>query len=649
MKSNLRSHIPNLELSPLGRKKLILALTLLAVTLLAFVKIIDGGFLVDDYGNIVDHLPIQVFEPSIAHFIEAGVNGRLGIRVLPNISFAVDWWRGNGAASAFLVTNLLIHLGCTLLVFRLFVLLGNDCQKTAEASRVLPAFFAALMWAIHPIQLQAVAYIVQRMTEMAALFVVLVVIAYCKARFARSLAWYLVCALSLLAAVFTKENAWISPVLLLLAEWGLVRRARWTQSLSKAWPLWLLGVIAMLVLVDLAIGGPIYQYFAPGYLERSFTMAQRLMTQPVVIGFHLWQMVLPLPGSFSIEHDFTVANSLLDPVWVLPAWLLLLSYIALACRLIFGDGARVVGFMMLWPVVTLVIESSVVPLEMVFEHRMYLPSVGIFGLVALGLAKGFASIRKKFWTALCVGICAGYLISTLIRVHEWVDPVAFNAKAIANAPRSDRAWLNYGVALADQGLSEQALAAFDKAAALAPKKINAYINRGRLLSEQLNRHVSGIQDLQLALEADPVNRLANRYLGDIYLRAGQPERAVVSYQKIIELESRDYFAHNNLGLAHLQQGRYRQALVNFNNSIAVNARYDDAYANRAIAWIKLRRPLAALADARRAVVLNENNAYARYALGKSLSASGERADARLVFKIACERMGHKQSCLEAGF
>ena len=148
-------------------------LALLLAVIVAFVYREAPGnqFHFDDYHNIVDYGPVRMQQPSLAALLEAFTNPRLAHRNVASLTFAVDWWRGGGEPRAFLQTNVLLHVLAALAVF-LFARQVLLRLKPDDPGIVLPAAFGvALLWALHPINSQAVNLIVQRMTILATLFV----------------------------------------------------------------------------------------------------------------------------------------------------------------------------------------------------------------------------------------------------------------------------------------------------------------------------------------------------------------------------------------------------------------------------------------------------------------------------------------------
>lgn len=515
---------------------LALAVAVAALVVLAYRGIELNGFHFDDWPNILYRRSLQMEQLSFAALVEAGRDAFLARRPVASVSFALDWWRGGGAPGPFLVTNLALHVLAAWAVFALLVAAWP--ARAARTPLVLVAVAAATAWwALQPIQVQAVSYVVQRMTGLAALFSVLTVWAYVRGRrstlLAHALAWWALALVAFALGALSKENAWITPALVLMAEYLVVRedgplvRGPLDRALLA---LPLVGLAA--VVVDVATGGPLSRWALYGYEHRDFTLAERLLTQPKVVLFHVSQLLWPLPGRFAIEHDLTIVRSAASwhfwlPMAVIVAWCA--AALALAAR----PGRRLVAFFMLWVPATLVIESSAVPLEMVFEHRMYLPSVGFAGLIAIALAAALEAPRLRLPAAALATAAIGFALwATAERLPHWRSETSLYEQAVRLAPGSARAWNHLGVALLDQRRNEPltreryegAIAAFERSIAADARYAAPWTNMG------VARYLQGDKpaaraNLERAIALSPKEAPAFHYLAQIHREEGRDVEA----------------------------------------------------------------------------------------------------------------------------
>lgn len=556
-------------------------LALIPLVTVTYWPALDNGFQFDDRPNIVLNPAVHAQRPTPEALGRAALESPLARRPLAYVTFALDWWRGGGEPRAFQQTNLALHALNAVLVFALLVEILSAARGRRDRTAVAAAAGASALWAVHPIQVQAVTYIVQRMAMLAAGFTLLSVLLYLKGRRSagRTTAIVLIAAsvLAMLAGAVSKEIAWVTPMLLLLCELALVRRdRRRIVSTAERWVLVTLALAAgILLLATLAGVGPLERFLAPAYEGRPFTMTERLLTQPRVVLFHISQIFWPLPSRFSLEHDLAVSRTLLDPPSTLPA----ISLVVLAAAAGFWGltrrRTRLPAFFLLWLPVTLALESSVVGLEMIFEHRMYLPSVGLAGLAGLGLAAlGRRGRRTGLAAAGLTALLVALLATATTRcLPAWRTPATLAERSVRHAPRSPRAWGSLGQAYLEAGRSAEA--------------------EGALLK---------------ALSLEPENRHALEYLGVIRFDAGRLAEAEDLLRRALAQGSSSPSLYNHLGEVELARGRFAPAERWFRLAAQKREWVGAYHWNRALALEGLGRCDEALGEWRRYLELDDDPA-----------------------------------------
>lgn len=609
---------PSKSAEPLLLPRAIVAALLIVVTLAAYHGIEANSFHFDDWHNILLNPALQLDRLTLSGLIDAARGASLPHRPFASITFALDWWRGGGGRAAhFLATNLVLH-GATGIAIFAFLLqsLGGATQDKTSLRTIAAAGLAAAWWLAQPIHVQAVSYVVQRMTELATLFAVLSVLAYVRGRTALNgrTGWWALSLLFLLLGALSKQNAWITPVLVLMAEFLVLRQhSDLIRTRLDNWLLALPLIVATLGLGALYFDGPFSQWILRGYEWRDFTLTERLLTQPKVVAFHVSQLLWPLPDRFSLEHDVEIVRSATSPQFWLPmcaivAWTLCGSWLALQ------RNARLAGFFVLWVPVTLLIESTVVPLELVFEHRMYLPSVGIAGLIALGLARMQDAPLKLLlpaWGAVTFATAFG-IWSTQQRLPQWHTEISLLENSARHAPRSVRIWNELGLKYLEAGKLELARQAIDRANQIEPRWGDGYpfVNRGVLLEAM------GLRDQALAV-----------------------------YEETIRLFPRQVLGYNNRGLIRLRAGQFELASRDFDLAIETDPEYAPAWTNRGTANYFLGRMEAALPDFEEAVRLSPRESLAWHYLAKIYAHQGRENDAARARLRAC-RLGVAQDCTQ---
>ena len=525
----------------------------------------ENVFHFDDFINIVNAAALHIERPTVEALQNAASEALIKRRVLANLTFAIDWWRGDGDPRPFQWTNLTLHIATTLAVFGL---IGVSLRRAgySPVSVTVAALIGTALWACHPIQVQAVTYVVQRMAAMATLFAVLSVLAYVCARLAQDRVWsvalFCLAALAFLLGLVSKENAAIIPLLVLVAEYGIVRHGQpmIRNHLDRA--LLLLPVAGLVYgAIDLFSGaGPIAEFVLPGYERRDFTLGERLLTQPRVIAFHFSQLFWPLPSRFSLEHDFAISTGLLSPPATAAAIAGVLLWCAAGCWALFRKSTRIIGAFLLWVPLSLAIESSVIPLEMIFEHRMYLPTIGLAGLLAVGLARVINTRRPARVAAIAALAVVIVLVAVAssMRVPVWGDRLTLVEDALQHAPNSARAWSNVGRILHLQSRGEEAEVALRHALKLNPNQPEALhvlalrvMVTGNLAEAErllVRRLAQGHADHQVINTA-----------GEIRLRQGRTEEALALFvEAIVEAPAEPAYRWN-LAIAYERTGNCADA------------------------------------------------------------------------------------------
>lgn len=448
-------------ITPTPVKFFLLSLSLALVAVLFFVPALGGGFVLDDGVNILQNRLLYVDVLNSDSIINAAFSfhdGR-GSRPLAMLSFALDYWRaGEMDASAFKITNLLIHAVTTFCLnfffFRLLLLAGWSARKAA-----LGALAFSFAWAIHPLQISSVMYVVQRMQTMVTLFTILALWAYLAMRQAQIEGgrgrWQGVVMLACWGVgMACKEDAALFPLYMLVLELTLLRFQAGLPEVAKG--------LRQSFFVIAMVGGLVYAFVVvPHYWQweaypgRNFSSVERLLTQARVLVMYLGQIVFPWPDHLPfIYDDIQVSRSLWNPWTTLPSLLLLLGLVLWAWRWRVKRQLFALGVLLFFA--GHFMTSNVIGLELVFEHRNHFPLIG--AILALGDLLLLASQRwstglglKPFGQAGLLGVVIVLLGgATMARAHTWGDSIRHGQKMVELLPTSTRAWTQLGGAYFDR-------------------------------------------------------------------------------------------------------------------------------------------------------------------------------------------------------
>ena len=442
---------------------------LLLLTVCLYAIGLESNFYLDDFGNLSELAEVE--NNGFFYYIFSGTAGPSG-RPLSLLTFALQYpaWPDNPAA--FKAVNLAIHCVNGILVWlisaHLIALLEPD-----RVRRRLFVFFTTALWLLHPLQLSTVLYVVQRMTLLSALFTLAGLWAWlcCRDEVIQRPGprAYLKCmapvALCLVLAILAKENGILLLLYIIVIEKTLYA-SRGTGLKNGLLLVLALPLFALLVYLLSDFDG-----LLTSYDNRPFTLPERLLTQPLVLLVYLKNILLPVYGAFGLYHDdFPVSTGLLAPPYTLPAIAgLLLLFLA---GLGFRKSAPVFGFAVLWFLAGHALEASFVNLELYFEHRNYLPSLGVlFGLNYLLLKfikrrqyRLSAGLAGLVYSALVMG--AFYLEATL-----WSEPRLQALEWARNHPASERVLTNLAYEFADSGEYEQTIEIYNRLEQLKPDHI----------------------------------------------------------------------------------------------------------------------------------------------------------------------------------
>ena len=430
-----------------------LLLSLIACfTIVAYWPGLGGGFILDDFPNIVLNDAITSADlswqslGSVAGSTQAGPGGR----PIAMLSFAFNHMLGGLDPFGYKIINLAIHLvnaGLIMLLLRSIVIAISPIRASGVATpdnATWLAGFSALLWAVHPLNLTAVLYVVQRMTSLSTSFMLISLLAYLHLRQSAANGWLgygrrlLLLGVSACAAYYTKESALLLPVYALVLE-GMVLKFRSDSGARALKVIYLAAALMPLAwlfwhwLQDPA-------WFTNLYQLRPYTMLERLMTESRALWFYLYQILLPTPGSLGLHHDdFGISTGLLTPYTTLLSLLAHAAVIFLAWR--FRQRWPYLAFAAAWFYGGHLLESTIFPLEPVFEHRNYLPMLGPILLIAviawrISHATGSGPMRRI--ATLCI-LALPFTLVTAVRANQWADPLKLAVSEAEHHPESSRA------------------------------------------------------------------------------------------------------------------------------------------------------------------------------------------------------------------
>ena len=513
-------------------------------------------------------------------------------RPIPCLTLGLNFYFGRNNPFGYHIVNITIHILCAIALYVfLQTLLSIPGIKPAFAAkhRYEIVIIATFLFAFHPIQTNVATYIIQRMTSMAALFYVISVTGYISFRKqtaatqqGSSTRKYLSLSISILAGALSflsKQNTAVLPVTILIVDYLFFYDTATAHEKEKLKRVYAITILILLALICYA--GPKYYFsFLNRYDHRDFSLIQRLMTQPRVIFFYLYQLLIPGINHLNLNHDFVVSEGMINP----PQTLIALAglTIILVFAFILRKQHNLLSFVILWFLGNLVIESTIVPLELVYEHRTYLPGVLIFFLMSMGIVYLSVAIFKNKKAILLTSLLLIlYGNGTYLRNYVFKTPISMWFDVVQKSPNLARAHGNLGKSYMDLGHNLEARRSFEKALELEPDFAEALVNLGKLYFERFGMKDEAMTLFKKAQRVTPGTVLGCMALGDAYFKLKNYQKAEHFY-KVVLGRLRFYVpAINNLGIAKIHLGKNEEAMKLFQWGIRVQPAHEPFYLNLA--------------------------------------------------------------------
>jgi len=577
-------------------------------------------------------------------------------RPISYFTFAINYAIHGLDVEGYHVVNILIHVTNAILIYFMLLLIFRTQQLATHPLfrlRYEIAFLSTLLFLVHPVQTQAVTYIVQRMAALATLFYLVAIILYLKGRLAKNTlqrwTWFICALITAILACLSKQTAYTLPLMILLFELAFFRKSgQQIKANFKTIGILVCGIILLAFLFFST------QNFNWNLLLRTIPPQQGHTyaisgTEYILTQFHVvltYIRLLFLPVNQNLDYDYPIASTLYNGS-TLFSGLALLSLLMLGLWLL--RKHRLIGFGILWFFIALSIESSIYPLpNVIFEHRMYLPSIGASIAVIVGLVSTIPSNKPQFLRiaiALIVLILMGL---TYERNKVWSSEYALWTDVISKSPHKARAWSNRGKANFNQNEYENALADFTKAIELNPQYIPPLYNRGLAyialdqydlaitdLSQLIvyrpnhtraycSRSIARMKsakieqafvDINQAIEKDSTYVAAYFQRGQLNVHKQLFQNAHQDYQHALTLDHQNVEALTNLGILYSQQGDYKKALSNFNHAIQLAPTNPDIFDNRGFSYLKQKQYDLAISDFQQALQIDSRHTEARYHRG----------------------------------
>ncbi|MDJ0838269.1 MAG: tetratricopeptide repeat protein [Acidobacteriota bacterium] len=547
-------------------------------------------------------------------------------RALTMASFALNYHFGGEDVRGYHLVNILIHLLATWVVFFLVRALTKDTHSPSSRTT---AFVAAAIFAVHPLQTQAVCYTWQRAALLAALFYLAAMFAYIQARrrSERRGFWWIVALTSGAAACFCKENAASLVGALFLLEWLFLRGYPRPSRLFYSSFLALAAIVPVTVLIMRGLYGE--NTFDP-YVEDIGPVAYLMTQVPVTLTYLL---LLIWPVGQNLDHHTTLVTSPTDPVFLV-SFILLAASVALIPILLRKD--KVLFFCYGFFFLALSVEAVAFVLDDVMvEHRLYLPMFA-FALAAANLLSKLKERAPKSSWAPAITVIIALAGAAWLRAAVWRSPLSLWDDAVQKSPEKARPYFNRGVALRELGRREEAGADFDRTIELKPDYVPALLVRG-MFHQNNGEPDAAVADYSKAIALEPGLVSAYNNRGSLYLAAGRYAEAFSDFDRAVNLRPTYSIGYHNRGIAHRKLGRSEEALADFQQACKLDPNYAEAHCRLAETQLELNRPEAAIEAFQRCLAMKPGGREATLGLAEALYKTGRKQEALTLLEKAITR------------
>ncbi|MBI5196463.1 MAG: tetratricopeptide repeat protein [Nitrospirae bacterium] len=676
-------------------KPIVHLLLIFIVGLIVYSNTFHVPFQFDDISNIVENpiiKDLQYFsEPSNAKAFP--LYNTFKNRFIGYLTFALNYKLHGLDVTGYHAVNLAIHIINALLVYWLVLLTfkAHSSWLMAHSKKInnhglstmsydlsaIIAFFSALLFVSHPIQTQAVTYIVQRFTSLATLFYLLSLVMYVKFRTQNlptgqagtehraclpdrqaqntdkrqkifslsSVFWYLTSVFSAVLAMKTKEIAFTLPVIIVLYEFFFFSKSQIQPSSSRLtlyalrflyltpFLLTLLIIPVSYIGADTSAGDLLSDVSETARLQTDMSRLDYLFTQFRVIVTYIRLLFLPI--NQNLDYAYPISNSFLNPN-VFLSFLFLLVVFCLGIYFLYASritryALRIMAFGIFWFFITLFVESSVIPIiDVIFEHRLYLPGIGL--IIAFVCFVFFLSSRFKHRLPLatCYLLLTTILVVLSIASYQrnavWQDAVTLWEDVVRKSPLLSRPHIHLGQALAEKGRWDNAEYHF--ARAMEFKKSGGL--KKHMTIDLLSLNKEDILNFQIArAKKDVENQPSDKsftHLGFLYLDARQYEQAMGQFEKAIELNPTYIEAHEGMyvskGMVYTAKGMIKEAINAYRNAIMHNPKDYRVYIFLGILYAKNGQIDEAIEMFEQALIANPSSFEAHKNIGVAYNNKG---------------------------
>ncbi len=561
-------------------------------------------------------------------------------RFVPFVSFAWNYAAGGEDPSGYRAVNIALHVLNGLMLWVLVLVMFRSPRLRMDSlheQRYAVAVCAALIFLLHPVQTQAVTYVIQRTTLLATLFGLLTMVFYLCGRLSeRGAGWMFGACVAGLLAMLSKEIAFAVPVMLILMEFYLLKSGKYNPGADKSFYFTHLALIFVFLLIIPGLYKFDYEaLLRTEVISRSHDLETQvlspggyLISQYKVLLIYMQKIFLPLRLSF--DYDIPAAMAIKGKV----AWGLAVFVVMILGALILHGRSVLTTIGVLGFFILLMVESTIIPLsDLLQEHRLYFPMT-VFGA---GMIGWFYTVQKRAAVAhlVCAIIVTSLGYAAYRRNFVYQDRVALWQDVVRQFPNKARAHAELATIYADQGDHAKALASVREALRINGEFPPAYTVLGRIYQERGNRDLA-LQHFHKAAVLQPWNTDLLYFEAMALRDAGEADQALEILNRLLRSKAAAAQHYYLRGTIYQQQDEGLLAVSDFNRALGMNPYMTEAYIRRSLFYAGQRKYADAMRDLKRALELDPQSVSAYNSRGVILTEMNQLALALKDFDKAIE-------------
>lgn len=588
-------------------------LILTVITLILYWPTLHFDFVnFDDQVYVLQNEFIQ--NPSFFNLLDGSGTGNF--HPLTMLSLALDNAIGKGDPGIFHFTSLLLHLINSVLVWLLVHRLFPN--KTGLA------FMVALLFAIHPMHIESVAWISSRKDVMYTFFYLLSMLAFLKFLDSNTKKFLYYAMIFGALSLLSKPAAITLPIALLGMDYFRNNKLSWKQII-RVIPLTIGSIIIGLLTISLQKEDAINTLDAYSILDR-IQFAFYGISYYFTHGF--------IPSHLNAMHPYPSELGMTDSSFLLQVGLGLLM-VVLGGYYSLKNKAFGFGFVFFLLHLILVLQLVSIGRAIVSERYTYVAYIGLFIAMGTGIHQITPiKLQKKVLYVLAIGIGLPMIIVSFKQIPVWTNSETLWTKVIANHPNDWYAYIGRGNYYRDSQQYPQAITDYQNALKVAPKQFENYFNLGDL-QHALGKSTEAIETYSKAIQLNPNYSQAYANRGQFYSETNQVQKALNDFNQALALDPENYLGYNNRGNLYLAMGQTEQSISDFSRCLEIQPDFEQAWFNRATAQINTN-PKQAIADFNKAIELNPEYIDAYNNLGSLYYQIGNYASASSAFISAIE-------------